>query len=166
MKPCPYADGMVELNAIDVDELAMALADQSVFDRQWLIDPQTGEILFWTSDTGIDGQNPVDLDELGHLVAIDPLPPYAWYQDMVDFAEGISDQRAAERLGRTLQGKGAFRRFKNELHDRHPDLASVWHAFSDGRARVRAVRWLAEKGLVDEDSAQQYVRDNPDCEIP
>ena len=33
----------------------------------------TGEIVFWTADTGIDGQTPVDIDELD-LVCIGPLP--------------------------------------------------------------------------------------------
>lgn len=161
-----YASRMVDLNAIDIEELASALADQTDYDHRWLIDPQTGEIVFWTSDTGIDGENPVDIDELDHLVLIDPLPSYVWYQDMVDFAEGISDRRSGERLSRTLQGKGAFRRFGNELHQRHPDLVSVWRAFSDGRARVRAVRWLADEGIVDDDAAQQFYRDNPEAQLP
>ena len=111
---------MLDLNAIDVDELASALADQTDYDHRWLVDPKTGELVFWTTDAGIDGQNPVDLEELEHLLLIEPLPPYVWYQDMVDFADRISDRNAAERLSRTLQGKGAFRRFRNELHQRHP----------------------------------------------
>ena len=32
-------------------------------------------------------------------------------------------------LHRALQGKGAFRRFKHELYQRHPDLISLWHGF-------------------------------------
>lgn len=49
----------------------------------------------WTSDTGIDGQNPVDLDDLDpELIPIDPLPSSAWYEDMADFAETITDERA------------------------------------------------------------------------
>ena len=59
-------------------------------------------MLFWTSDTGIDGQTPVELDELD-LILIDPLPSHLWYQDMVDFADGISDRGAGERL-RALAG--------------------------------------------------------------
>jgi hypothetical protein len=39
--------------------------------------------VFWTADTGIDGQTPVDLDELD-LACIDPLPSWIWYQDMAD----------------------------------------------------------------------------------
>ena len=32
----------------------------------------------------------VDIDELD-LIPIDPIPSYAWSQDMADFAESISD---------------------------------------------------------------------------
>ena len=157
---------MLDLNAIDVEELATALADQTDYEHRCLIDPQSGELAFWTSDTGIDGQHAVDLEELDHLVLIDPLPSYVWYQDMVDFADGLSDRRTGERLSRTLQGKGAFRRFRNELHQRHPDLISVWRAFSDCRATTRAVCWLADEGLVDGDSALRFSRDNPDVALP
>ena len=73
---------MLDLDAFDLDEVATAVADQTDFDHRWLIDPKSGEVVFWTSDTGIDGENSVDLDELD-LVVIDPLPSYVWYQDMV-----------------------------------------------------------------------------------
>ena len=55
---------MLELNSLDLEEIAIALADQAGYEHRWLINPQTGEIVFWTADTGIDGQTPVDLDEL------------------------------------------------------------------------------------------------------
>ena len=55
---------MLDLNAIDIEEIATALADQTDYEHRWLIDPSTGEIAFWTTDTGIDGENPVELDEL------------------------------------------------------------------------------------------------------
>ena len=55
---------MLDLSSLDLDEIATALAGQTDYDHRWLINPQTGEIVFWTSDTGIDGQTPVDLDEL------------------------------------------------------------------------------------------------------
>lgn len=40
--------------------------------------------LAWSSlmPSAADGQNPVEIDELD-LVAIDPLPGYVWYQDML-----------------------------------------------------------------------------------
>ena len=92
-------------------------------------------MVFWTSDTGIDGENPVDLDELD-LILIDPLPSYVWYQDMVDFADGISDRAAGRSLSRSLDGRGAFRRFRYELYERHPELISVWQSLCEARARA------------------------------
>jgi len=41
---------------------------------------------------------------------------------MADFAEQVSDERAGRRLARAIQGKGAFRRFRGELHEEYPDL--------------------------------------------
>jgi Uncharacterised protein family (UPF0158) len=120
-----YPGCVPELNGLDLEEIATALADQTDYEHRWLIDPQTGEIVFWTSDTGIDRQTPVDLDELD-LVAVDPLPSWVWYQDMADFAETITDERAGRRLARAIQGRGAFRRFKDELHEEYPDLLPAW----------------------------------------
>lgn len=153
------------MDRMDVDEIAMALADQTDYEHRWLIDPRTGEVVFWTSDTGIDGENPVDLDELD-LVLIGPLPSYIWYQDMVDFAEGISDRSAGRRLGRALEGRGAFRRFRSELYQRHPELISVWQSFRDARARVRAVDWLVEEGLVEEQAARRFAESHPEPSLP
>ena len=156
---------MLDLGAIDIEEIATALQDQTDFEHRWLIDPRTGELAFWTSDTGIDGQNPVDLDDLD-LIAIDPLPPHVWFQDMVDFASGISDLAAGARLAQALRGRGAFRRFKNQIYERHPDLISAWHGFRDVRARRRAVAWLLDEGLIDDRAAARFANDHPDPELP
>jgi len=110
-----YGGLVLDLYGLDLEEIANALADQTAYEHRYLINPETGEVLFWTSDAGIDGQTPVDLDELD-LICIDPLPSHIWYQDMADFAERVSDDQAGRRLARAIQGKGAFRRFKDELH--------------------------------------------------
>jgi uncharacterized protein UPF0158 len=152
---------VLDLSNIDLEEIADALADQTDYEHHWLINPHTGEIAFWTADTGIDGQTPVELDELD-LVVIGPLPSWVWYQDMADFADGITDERAGRRLARAIQGKGAFRRFKDELHEEHPDLLPAWYAFRDTRARRRAVQWLADNSLIDDSSADRFLSGHPD----
>lgn len=121
--------------------------------------------MYWTSDTGIDGENPVDLDALD-LIVFDPLPSCVWYQDMVDFADGVSDRAAGLRLSSALQGRGAFRRFKNQLYQRHPELISAWHAFRDSGARVRAVEWLVDEGLVEEAAAHRFKDDQAETTLP
>jgi hypothetical protein len=84
---------MLDLSSLDLEEIAAALGDQTDYEHCWLINPQTGQVVFWTCDTGIDGQTPVDLDDLD-LIGIDPLPSYLWYQDMADFAQRTSDDQA------------------------------------------------------------------------
>jgi hypothetical protein len=42
---------VLELSSLDLGEIAEALADQAGYERQRLINPATGEIVFWTADT-------------------------------------------------------------------------------------------------------------------
>jgi Uncharacterised protein family (UPF0158) len=156
---------VLDLSSLDLEEIGNALADQSYYEHQWLINPQTGQIAFWTAGTGIDGQAPVDLDDLD-LVGIDPLPSWVWYQDMADFTGTLADERAGRRLTRAIQGKGAFRRFKDELHEEYPDLLPAWYAFRDVRAKRRAVQWLAGNSLLDDDAARRFLAGHPDPGLP
>jgi Uncharacterised protein family (UPF0158) len=121
-----------------------------------LIDPQSGQIGFWTEDGGVDGRTPVDLEDLD-LIPIEPLPSWVWHRDMADFAEGISDQRAGRSLARAIEGKGAFRRFKDRLHQNYPDLLPAWHAFHSAGANRRAVQSLVDNSLVDQQAAAAVV---------
>ena len=155
---------MLDLNGLDIEEIAMALTGHTDYDHRWLINPRSGRLVLWTSDTGIDGEHPVDLEDLD-LIPIDPVPSYVWYQDMVDFADGISDARTGERLARTLRGRGAFRRFKNEIYN-HPELISPWQTLRETRARRRAVEWLSDQELITPQAAQEYADDHPDPGFP
>ncbi len=156
---------MLDLSRVDLDEIATALEDQTDYEHRWLINSETAEIVFWTAEGGIDGENPVDLDQLD-LIAIDPLQSYVWYQDMADLAERTSDERARRRLSRTIQGRGAFRRFKDELHEEYPHLLPAWYAFRDARAKRRAVSWLVDNSLIDDDTAAAFLARNPDPGVP
>jgi len=100
---------VVEVDRFDLEEIAFALSDQNVYDEHvHLVDPATGEIVLWTRDGGVDGKTLVDLDNLD-LVAIDPLPSYVWYEDMAEFTELVSDDHAACRLARAINGRGSIR---------------------------------------------------------
>jgi hypothetical protein len=159
---------VLDLNSLDLEDIATALADQTDYERCWLINPQTGELVYSTADCGIDGHTPIeleDLDDLG-LIAIDPLPSSVWYQDMTDFADVITDEAVGRRLARALQGKGAFRRFSNELQERHRELLSAWTAFRDVRAERRAVQWLIDNSLIDDGAGERFAIDHPDPELP
>jgi len=126
---------VLNLNSLDLEENANALADQTGYEHRHLINRETGEVVFWTSDTGIDGRTPVDLDE-PDLICIDPLPSHVWHQETSDFAGRVSDEQAGRaRVGRAIQGDGAFRRFKDERHGEYPHLLPKWYAFRATRYR-------------------------------
>jgi hypothetical protein len=88
----------------------------------------------------------MDDDELEDmdLVAIDPVPSSVWYRDMADFAERLSDEQASRRLARAIRGRGAFRRFRDELFEEYPALVSVYQGSREER----------------------YLSDHPDPELP
>ena len=155
---------MLDLYALDVDDIATALADHSDYEHRWLIDPRTGEIVFWTSDTGIDGENPIDLDELD-LLPIDPPPSCVWYADMAHFAQQVSEAAARQRLSRALCGRGAFRRFKDELYGEYPTWCRCGRR-SVTPARRRAVGWLLDQELVPESAARDFTAGHPDPVLP
>lgn len=158
---------MPDLNGFDLDEIAGALSDQESYEHLMLVNAKTGELVFWSADTGIDGHTPVELDDLDEdLVGIRPLPSWVWYQDMADFVTGINDERAARRLGRAIEGKGAFRRFRMELEEEHPELLAPWRAFRDTRARRRAAEWLEENNMISQDQAARYLASHPDPHLP
>jgi hypothetical protein len=46
-----YSGLVLELNSLDLEEIALALADQADYEHRRLINPQTGEIVFWTAGT-------------------------------------------------------------------------------------------------------------------
>ena len=59
-----------------------ALADLTDCEHRWLIDPAaTGQVVFWTSDAGIDSENPFGFGELV-LIVIYPIPSFVWSHDL------------------------------------------------------------------------------------
>lgn len=156
---------MLTTDQVDLGDLVEALRHQVDYETRWLLDPRSGKLEYWTRDCGIDGQNPVDLEELD-LIPIDPLPSHVWYEDMADFAAAISDETASRRLERAIRGRGAFRRFKDELYEEYSELVEVWRAFSDARAKKRAVEWLVDSSLVADADAERRLAEIEEPELP
>jgi hypothetical protein len=61
------------------------------------------------------------------------------------FIASVEDPGRAERLARAIAGRGAFRRFKDELA-RWPGYLERWYAMSEERHRGRARSWLTAAG--------------------
>lgn len=69
------------------------------------------------------------------------------HRDMVDFTARLPARRLREQLERALDGPGAFRRFRDVLHQDAPETCRVrWYLFSAERELGRAREWLAMEG--------------------
>jgi predicted nucleotidyltransferase len=143
---------VLDLKRIDLGELAHALEDHSDF-TEWWFNPDTGEIEPWSADMP-DAVDP----ELAHpeergFMYIEPLPSHESYRDLEDFTALVRDPRARDLLERAIAGRGAFRRFKDTLFD-FPELRQAWFKFSNARMERRALEWLADRDIVDEETAE------------
>ena len=61
------------------------------------------------------------------------------------FIASVEQPDRAERLAVAITGRGAFRRFKDELA-RWPGGLERWHALAEERPRGQARSWLAAAG--------------------
>lgn len=64
---------------------------------------------------------------------------------MAAFAGRNHDAALRDRLERSIEGKGAFRRFRDIVHEE--GLAQQWYAFSTDRQLGRARAFLAGEGI-------------------
>ena len=77
------------------------------------------------------------------FLSIDPGESHDDYRDMERFiGRKVESDRLREQLWEAIQGRGAFRRFK-DLLARHPDLEQRWYAFKAERIEQRMLEWLA-----------------------
>lgn len=150
---------MLDLNAIGLDALVQALEDHSDEQRWWL-DPTSGEIVLWSDWVEEQGESH---PETRGLIPIEPISSREAYADMEDFIGQVRDPRARELLQRAIEGRGAFRRFKDTLFD-FPEWREAWFTFHDVRMQRRAFEWLADEGLVDRTAAEAAMPE--DRELP
>lgn len=133
---------------VDLEELASALEGDPM-SGGGRIDLQTGDV--W-SQPAIDYAQEIgeeadedDEDDPGRWLHVASEGSRAGYRDMEQFISTRTDPDWADRLNIAIQGRGAFRRFKDVL-GRSSDELDEWYAFSEERQRGRARAWLADAG--------------------
>jgi hypothetical protein len=112
------------------------------------IDRQTGEVwhraaVEYAQETG--EEDPDESDDPERWIWVDCEGSRDGYRDMEMFIGTVADPDRADRLEIAIQGRGAFRRFKDVLA-RWPGELERWFAFSEDRQRGRARAWLAAAG--------------------
>lgn len=90
------------------------------------------------------------LDEVRQQIesyaAIEPIASRIQYQWLDEFIKSIDEGDLRERMEAAINGKGAFRRFKDILLTL-PDERRRWFEFRDHKMRERITNWVRERGL-------------------
>src|SRR6266566_5419482 len=133
---------------VDLEELRFAMEDAS-FEHRYFLDTETGEVILvsesFDDDEAREQLKRIDEAEPGRYLHVPRADPHEGYGDMQDFIATVRDERLQELLEVAIQGRGAFRRFK-EVLARHPAEQQRWFDFQAARSEARAREWLAEEG--------------------
>src|SRR5437660_6286487 len=132
---------------IDMDMLEVAMEDADLGNRYFL-NLTTGEVVCFSDYLGLSEEDERLLEEIdgsNEYVAVERIPSHEAYQWMVDFVDKVvapADEKAAEKLSMALDGKGAFRRFKDTLHSVDERWLQAWHQWKDKRHKDAVEEWV------------------------
>jgi len=134
--------------SVDLELLSVELEGDLGVSGGGYVDLHTGEVY---------GDSAIDLAIVGADAAVDvEEDPDRWlrfdrigsrdgWRDMADFAQRQREAGLREGLERAIQGTGAFRRFRDLVHDEN--IADQWYAFAAERQLGRAREFLAARGI-------------------
>ena len=129
---------------VDLEELAGVLEGDPV-NGGGRIDLRTGEV--WPQPAIEYAEETEEDDDDERWLWVECEGSREGYRDMELFIAALDDTDQVNRLGIAISGRGAFRRFKDQL-SRWPELLERWYAFSEDRQRGRARAWLADEGYA------------------
>lgn len=152
---------------VDLDEIAFTMETSDEFEGITLFDTETGAIVSvpnelmsavesndeealqdlpdWEKEL-IETAESIISNESGRYVDIPRKPSFEAYNLMVEFTNTVKNRPLREKLNIALDGKGAFRRFKNVISD-YPEEEKRWFAFKDKRMRDEVIEWLNNLGI-------------------
>lgn len=148
----------VKLSAI-VDALDRASDEIHAF-----LDKQTGEVVVLSDEelrAAEDGDDPADCpewqqgdieqaqavqaDETGRFVSLPDRFEINEWDMMRDFAVSLDNEGQAETLLNAISGRGAFRHFRDRIHEL--GLADAWYEFREEQYRQVALDWCEANGI-------------------
>lgn len=134
---------------VDIRDIAEAIANGSP-GIEYYLDLETGEIVWLADDIVVEEDRGIrEAIEAGieeRFVDIPYVHSHEGYRDMKDFIDTLVDDSLREKLYIAIDGRGAFRRFKDVLLS-YPEEREKWFEFSSSRNLQRAKAWLEERGI-------------------
>jgi Mn-dependent DtxR family transcriptional regulator len=148
---------------IDWMELEAAF-EMSSWEMHHYLDLETGDVLVVTDEATRYVEEPPDGElsewmqemvkvarqvESGYgtrYIGIPEADSHEGYRDMEHFISTVRDDRLRDQLWRAIQGRGAFRYFKDVLSE-FPAERERWFAFKDRRLHDRISWWLESEDI-------------------
>lgn len=128
---------------VDVEDITMAMENGS-WEHYYFLDTETGKVELITEDMA-NHEELLEKMESDRYVAINNIPSYTKYEWMEDFVKTKiekEDKNLAEKFWIALDGKGAFRRFKNVLHIAGDKWVKAWYKWKEDRLLHELDEWL------------------------
>ncbi len=135
--------------SVDVDMLEEAMEDADLT-HKYFLNLVTGEVACFSDYFGLSDEDERLLEEIdgsNDYVAIERIPSHEAYQWMVDFVDEMvapADEHAAEKLSIALNGRGAFRRFKDTLHRLDDRWLQAWYQWRSKQLEAALEEWLKD----------------------
>lgn len=98
------------------------------------------DLPYWMEDE-VELAMEVFLDEDGQYIRIPERKSAEAHKVMAEFIETVTDPILKEELATALNGKGAFRRFKDVLLD-YPKERKKWHGYNAKAMKKVIIEWL------------------------
>lgn len=159
-----YFDELRQIE-VDLDDISIIMnTDRS--DNQAYFDTITGEIIYvpveLNEDNVYDDEYVAGLagwekeiiaqvkaiyeDEDGRYDVVPEKVSYEAYDIMIQFVRKLDDLNISEKLFDALDGKGAFRKFKNVI-GRYPEIEKQWYKFKEDVEKQEVREWLWRIGI-------------------
>jgi hypothetical protein len=131
------------VGAVDLEMLSTALEGDDDLSLGGYVDLQSGYVY---SEEEVEDDDAIDVDEdPDRWLGFSSRGSRSGWLDMESFAQRQRDPALRGRLERAIEGKGAFRRFRDLIHDE--GIADQWYVFSTDRQLGRARDFLADRGI-------------------
>jgi hypothetical protein len=130
--------GEIELRLYDSDY------DEIEDDIEYIEYDEEPDLPEWMEDE-VELALEVLLDEDGRYVRIPEREPPKAYKTMAEFIDTIKDPVLKEQLSNVLNGKGAFRRFKDVLIE-YPKERKRWHGYNAKAVKNEIIEWMNTLG--------------------
>lgn len=133
---------------VDLDMLLMFMEGDPMLSTGGYVDRRTGDVIGdEMEDVMIDGEDGEfdPEDDPDRWLRVDRGGSRDGWEDMSAFAAKQRDAGLRARLEQAIEGKGAFRRFRDLVHAE--GLAEQWDLYSTDRQWGRAREFLAEGGI-------------------